>query len=87
MAQVVMNGVSGNILKQYIERIERLEQEKNDIITQIKDIYGEAKSDGLEPKIMRQVIKIRKMKKEDVYEQETLFEIYKKALGMDSDVS
>ncbi|AEI88581.1 MAG: DUF2312 domain-containing protein [Candidatus Midichloria mitochondrii] len=56
MAQVVIDGVSSEILKQHIERIERLEQEKNDIITQIKDIYGEVKSDGLEPKIMRQVI-------------------------------
>ncbi|CAG7589142.1 MAG: DUF2312 domain-containing protein [Candidatus Midichloria sp.] len=59
MTQVVIDGISSNILKQYIERIEKLEQEKNEIITQIKDIYGEAKSDGLEPKIMRQVIKER----------------------------
>jgi len=87
MSKIMIDGVSGDILKQYIERIERLEQEKFDISSQIKDVYSEAKSDGLEPKIMKQVIKIRKMKKEDIDEQEALFEIYKKALGMESDFS
>ncbi|WHQ47236.1 MAG: DUF2312 domain-containing protein [Candidatus Midichloria sp.] len=83
----MIDGISGDILKQYIEKIEKLEQEKKEIIAQIKDIYAGAKSDGLKQETMRQIIKIRKMKKEDIYEQETLFEIYKKALGMDSDVS
>ena len=86
MSDIIIDGVSGNILKQYIERIERLEQEKYDLISQIKDIYAEAKSDGLEPKVMKQIIKVRKMKKEDIDEQEALFEVYKKALGMKSEI-
>jgi uncharacterized protein (UPF0335 family) len=84
MNEVIIDGVSGSILRQYIERIEKLESEKTDILTQIKEVYDEARSEGLEPKIMKQVIKVRKMKKEDLDEQETLLEVYKRALGMDS---
>ena len=84
MTKVMVDGISGDILRQYIERIERLEMEKNEIASQIKDIYAEAKSDGFEPKIMKQVIKIRKMEKAEVEELEALVEIYKRALGMDN---
>jgi uncharacterized protein (UPF0335 family) len=84
MNEVIIDGVSGSILRQYIERIEKLESEKTDTLTQIKEVYDEARSEGLEPKIMKQVIKVRKMKKEDLDEQETLLEVYKRALGMDS---
>lgn len=82
--KVIVDGIAGDVLKQYIERIERLEQEKVAILEHMKDIYSAAKSDGLEPSIMKRIIKIRKMKQEDVDEQETLLEIYKKALGMES---
>ncbi|CAL7959202.1 conserved hypothetical protein [Alphaproteobacteria bacterium] len=71
-------------LQQYIERIERLEEEKRDICTNIKDIYAEAKSSGFEPKIMRILLKLRKMKKHEIDEQETLLETYKNAIGMDT---
>ena len=84
MTKVMVDGISGDILRQYIERIERLEMEKNELASQIKDIYAEAKSDGFEPKIMKQVIKIRKMEKAEVEELEALVEIYKRALGMDN---
>ena len=84
MTKVMVDGISGDILRQYIERIERLEMEKNEIASQIKDIYAEAKSDGFEPKIMKQVIKIRKMEKAEVEELEALVEIYKRARGMDN---
>ena len=86
MTNVMVDGVSGDILRQYIERIERLEIEKAELASQIKDIYAEAKSDGFEPKIMKQVIKIRKMEKEEVEELEALVEIYKRALGMANNI-
>ena len=54
-------GVSGSQLRQYIERIERLEVEKANIANDIREVFAEAKSNGFDPKIMRQVIKIRKM--------------------------
>ena len=77
-----IGNVSGDILKQYIERIERLENEKNDITANIRDIYAEAKSGGFDIKVMKQVIKVRKMDQNERTEQEELFEIYKKAIGM-----
>lgn len=78
----IVNGISGDILQQYIERIERLEIEKNEIAEQIRDVFIAAKNDGFEPKVMRKVISVRKMNQKDLDEQETLFEIYKRALGM-----
>jgi uncharacterized protein (UPF0335 family) len=69
-------------LKQAIEKIERLEQEKAEISEYIRDAFSEAKSHGFDVKIMRQVLKLRKMKKEEVVEQETLLDTYKMALGM-----
>lgn len=77
-------GVSAQDLKSYIERVERLEDEKNDISEAIKEVFAEAKSSGFEPKIMKQIIKIRKMDKDDLDEQEYLLETYKSALGMAS---
>ena len=53
MSDIIIYGVSGGILKQYIEKIERLEQEKSDLISEIKSAYTEAKSDDLEPKVMK----------------------------------
>lgn len=71
-------------LKQYINRIESLEDEKKEISQQISDIYASAKSTGLDPKVMRQVIKLRKMKDEDLREQEILVETYMNALNSSS---
>ena len=62
------------ILKQYIERIERLEEEKNNINNDIKDLLVEAKAKGFVPNIIRQVIRARKMDTEKLNEQEALFE-------------
>lgn len=75
-------GVAGDLLKQYLEKIERLDQEKVEILGHIKDAFAEAKSAGFEPKIMKQVLKERKMDKNDLDEQETLLAMYKRALGM-----
>jgi len=65
-----------------IERIERLEEERKGIADDIKDVYAEAKAVGYDTKIMRQVIRLRKMKPDDRAEMETVLETYKAALGM-----
>jgi len=75
-------GIAGDQLRSYIERIERLEEEKRALAEDIKEVFGEAKGTGFDTKIMRQIIRIRKMDKDDLDEQETLLDIYKRALGM-----
>ncbi len=75
-------GVSGARLKAYIEKIERLEEEKAAIASDIRDVFAEAKSTGFDTKVMRQLLKIRKMKMAEVEEQETLLDVYKTAIGM-----
>jgi uncharacterized protein (UPF0335 family) len=75
-------GIAGDQLKSLIERIERLEEEKRTLGEDIKEVYAEAKGTGFEPKIMRQLIKIRKMDKDEHDEQESLLDLYKRALGM-----
>ena len=77
-----VGGVAGEQLKSFIERIERLEEEKRALSGDNKEVYAEAKGTGFEPKIMRQIIKLRKMDKEEVDEEESLLDLYKRALGM-----
>ena len=77
-----VGGVAGEQLKSFIERIERLEEEKRALTGDIKEVYAEARGTGFEPKIMRQIIKLRKMDKEEVDEEESLLDLYKRALGM-----
>ena len=69
-------------LRLLIERIERLEEEKKGIADDIRDVYMEAKAVGYDPKIMRQIVRLRKMKPDDRNEQDMLLETYKTALGM-----
>ncbi len=69
-------------LRLLIERIERLEEEKKGIADDIRDVYAEAKAVGYDAKIMRQIVRLRKMKPDDRSEQETVLEVYKAALGM-----
>ncbi|MBL9029569.1 MAG: DUF2312 domain-containing protein [Caedimonas sp.] len=78
-------GVSGNQLRQYIEQIEKLEEEKANIANDIREVFAEAKSNGFDPKIMRQVLKIRKMNKDELAEQEEVLNVYLQALGMATD--
>ena len=80
-------GITGDQLRQFIERIERLEEEKSAIASDIKDVYAEAKANGFDAKIMRQVIKLRKMDSSERQEQESMLDVYLHALGMaiDSD--
>ena len=69
-------------LRQYIERVERLEEEKRALMADIRDIYSEAKATGFEPKVMRQIVKIRAMDKDLLAEQDMLLSTYRDALGM-----
>lgn len=80
------NAQWGNIaadrLRSIIERIERLEEERKALSSDIKDIYAESKSAGFDPKVIRKLIGIRKQEPADVEEQETLLDVYRRALGM-----
>ena len=69
-------------LRLLIERIERLEEEKKGIADDIRDVYAEAKAVGYDPKIMRQIVRLRKMKPDDRAEMETILDTYKAALGL-----
>ncbi|WP_110298782.1 DUF2312 domain-containing protein [Blastomonas natatoria] len=69
-------------LRLFIERIERLEEEKKGVADDIRDTYAEAKAQGYDVKIMRQVVKLRKMEPHDRAEMEAVLETYKIALGM-----
>lgn len=77
-----IGGISGNQLRLFIEKIERLEAEKSELMENLREVFAEAKSVGFDVKIMKQIIKLRKMKTEDLAEQEELLDIYKAALGM-----
>jgi uncharacterized protein (UPF0335 family) len=77
------HNVSDDRLRLLIERIERLEEEKQGIADDIKDVYLEAKAVGYDAKIMRQIVRLRKMQDDDRREMETILDLYKSALGMD----
>ncbi|MGE4313338.1 MAG: DUF2312 domain-containing protein [Pseudobdellovibrionaceae bacterium] len=77
-----VGGVAGARLKAFIERIERLEEEKKAIADDIKDIYGEAKAVGYDAKILRKIVSLRKMDNEKRREEEELLELYKSAIGL-----
>lgn len=70
-------------LRLFIERIERLEEEKKGISDDIRDVYLEAKSQGYDPKIMRQIVALRKLPPHDRKEMEAILDVYKSALGID----
>ncbi|MDR3408446.1 MAG: DUF2312 domain-containing protein [Methylovirgula sp.] len=70
-------------LRLLIERIERLEEEKKGIGDDIKDVYAEAKATGYDAKIVREIVRLRKMKPDDRREMEAILETYKNALGID----
>ena len=75
-------GVSGQRLKAFIERVERLEEEKSGLAEDIKDIMAEAKAVGFDTKTMRKIIRLRKMDKQKREEEEELLELYKSAIGL-----
>ncbi len=75
--------IAADELRLLIERIERLEEEKKGIADDIKDVYAEAKGVGFDTKVMRQVIRIRKMEKNERQETEAILELYLSALGIE----
>lgn len=70
-------------LRSFIERIERIEGEKAELTEDIKEIYGESKANGYDPKIMRKIVRMRKMDVEKRHEEDALIEVYKNAVGLD----
>jgi len=78
-----VGGIEGDRLKSFIERIERLNEEKATLAADIKDVFAEAKGSGFDTAIMRAIIKLRKMDSADAAEQEVLLDLYRRALGMD----
>jgi uncharacterized protein (UPF0335 family) len=74
--------VSNDQLRLFMERIERLDEEKKGIADDIRDVFSEAKSQGYDTKIMRQILKLRKMEPHDRQEMEALLDVYKSALGL-----
>jgi uncharacterized protein (UPF0335 family) len=77
-----VGGIAADRLRSIVERIERLEEERKGLADNIKDIFAEAKSAGFDVKVVRQIISIRKKEPAEVEEQETLLELYRRALGM-----
>ena len=75
--------IAADQLRLFIERIERLEEEKKGIADDIRDVYSEAKSQGYDTKIMRQIVRLRKLPVNDRREMEAILDVYKSALGID----
>ena len=76
------SGVAAGQLKAFVERIERLEEEKKGIADDIRDVFAEAKGQGFDTKVMRQVIRLRKKDASEREEEEALLDLYLHALGM-----
>lgn len=77
-----VNGVAQDQLRSFVERIERLEEEKKTIADDIKDVYAEAKGNGFDTKVLRKVISLRKQDQNERQEQEAILDLYLQALGM-----
>ena len=77
-----VGGIASERLQSFVERLERLEEEKTSLSADIKEVYSEAKSGGFDIKILRQIVRLRKMNTSDRQEQEELLDLYKNALGM-----
>ncbi len=81
MISAESSDVDGGHLRAFIERIERLEEEKRTIADDIKEVYAEAKGNGFDAKIMRKIVSIRRMDREKRIEEETILDLYLQALG------
>ena len=77
-----VGGIAGEQLKSFIERIERLEEEKRALSADIKDVYAEAKGTGFDTKAVRTIIRLRKKDQAELQEEEAIIDLYKAALGM-----
>lgn len=74
--------VTAGELRQFVERIERLEAEKKDIAEQVKEVYAECRGRGYDVKVIRRLVALRKRDSDDIAEEEAVLEMYKEALGM-----
>lgn len=77
-----VGGIAGERLRSFVERIERLEEEKAALAADIREIYAEAKGTGFDAKVLRQIVRLRKMDQADRREQEELLDLYQRALDM-----
>ena len=82
MPESDVGGVTAGQLRGFIERVERLEDEKTALMADIREVYAEAKAHGFDVKTMRQIVRLRKIDNDDRAEQEALLDLYKRALGM-----
>ena len=78
------NGFAAEQLRSLIERIERLEEEKKALSSDITEVYAEAKANGFDPKVMKEVVRLRRLDKADRQEGEAMLDLYLSALGMRS---
>jgi uncharacterized protein (UPF0335 family) len=76
-------GIAADRLRSFIERVERLEEEKAGLTADIREVYAEAKAGGFDTKIMRQIVRLRKMDAAARQEQDALLEVYRRAIGLD----
>ncbi len=75
-----VGGVAKDRLRSFVERIERLEEEKLALIADIREVYSEAKGAGFDVKVMRQLIRLRKMDRDDRSQMEAVLDVYERAL-------
>ena len=82
MSEGSTGGVTAEQLKAFVERVERLEEEKAGLAADIREVYAEAKAHGFDVKTMREIVRLRKIDSADRAEQEALLDLYKHAVGM-----
>ena len=82
MTDIGHNGVAADELRQFVERIEKLEEEKAGIASDIRDVYAELKGRGFDTKAVRQIVRLRKQDHSERQEQEAILELYMEAMGM-----
>jgi uncharacterized protein (UPF0335 family) len=76
-------GIAADRLRSFLDRIERLEEEKAGLTADIREVYAEAKGSGFDSKVMRQIVRLRKMDSADRQEQEALLDVYRRAIGLE----
>jgi uncharacterized protein (UPF0335 family) len=76
-------GIAADRLRSFLDRIERLEEEKAGLTADIREVYAEAKGSGFDAKVMRQIVRLRKMDDAARQEQEALLDVYRRAIGLD----
>lgn len=82
VTDVAATGVAGEELKQIVDRIERLEEEKKTIADDVRDVYAEAKGRGFDTRAIRAIVRLRAKEPQEREEEEAILELYKSALGM-----